>query len=677
MAEAAVEEQEQDQESAESKGDDRLVLIPVVALALLCLRYARMYGGNVVDDAMTSMQYAKQLASGNGLVFNVGERVEGYSNFLWVVFMTPIYWLSERLGFPFVPAVTLFNVAFACANLVLVYAISKRLLGDRHPATWLAVGLCLVDNSYAVWAVLGLEVHFLAFFMLLSVWFLTSEHPRRYVGLGLSLLAAHLTRPDAGLFCAVLLGNLAVDAVSMWRRGEKQPARALFGGALLASAIWLVGYGSYFYLRYRYYGLPFPNTYYLKLGGPIDAWARGLDYLRGFLNERAFAPLLVFFAWFAIRGSSVVRPLFVYNLLHAFYVVYVGGDFFAGHRFFVPEIPQLALLVAVAASELWKLAQLPAAKGWLSRMEVTPERLQGALVVSAIGLLGAVFQRGLVLGPLVGEVVTWGKDLTNQTKLFQWLGEHKTKNASIATCLIGHTGFYSSARVIDMCGVIDPVTAQRHVKNFGKGKAGHEKQASGEETLAKHPTYVADYVIPGDLWARGYALRADIPEDTYEGIWQIDPLLHSGQFLPETLVSFDRQPTGWRGTGNAFDHWPSRNKWSGQGDLIGTSGSFINTFHPSLGNAATGVLESAPFALVGDLLVFRLGGGSDADKLRVDLVIDGAVTHTATGRKGDQLSRREWDISQLRGKQAVLRIVDRATGAWGHLTLDEVAQWRR
>lgn len=662
---------------ARAPKSDPWIALPVIGLTLLCIRYMQLYRRNVVDDAMTSMQYAKQLALGNGLVFNVGERVEGYSNFLWVLFMTPIYWLSTKLGFHFVSAVTLCNIVLAGANLLLVWALARRWLGRAHPAVWLAVGLCLVDNSYAVWAVLGLEVHFLALFMLLALWAIGSDSPRRFWGLGFALLGAHLTRPDAGLFCAVILANQALDAALAWRAGQRSEAGSRAAGTAVAAGIWLVAYGVYFYVRYRYYGLLFPNTYYVKLGGPIDAWARGLDYLRGFVTERAYAPLLALLAALAL-GNPVVRAVLSYNLLHALYVVYVGGDFFAGHRFFVPELPQLALLAAVGVAALWQRVESSGGRERLKGYGLEGKRLRALLAVAGLCLLGLVFQRGLKRGPLVGEILTWGRDLSNQTKLYRWLGENKPPGASVATCLIGHTGFYSSARVIDMCGIIDPATAQRHVKNFGKGKAGHEKMASAAETLKKRPTFIADYVIPGDLYRHGYFLRADIPEDTYEGIWQRDPLLAEGAFLPATRVHFDRgRPPGFHATGDAFEIWPSSKNFKGQGELTGVSGGFINTFHPTRGNAATGTLESPPFELVGDLLVFRMGGGKDAKKLRVELVVDGAVKFTTTGRRGDQLSRRQWDISALRGQRGVLRIVDEAKEQWGYLAVDEIVQWRK
>ena len=653
------------------------IWVPVTAMALLCERYSQLYGRNVVDDAMTSMQYSKQLALGNGLVFNVGERVEGYTNFAWVVLMTPIYWLSARLGFDFVHAVIHCSVALAAANLILIYALAKRWLGAGHPAVWFAVGLYLVDNSSSVWAVLGLEVHLLAFFMLLALWAAGTRSRWGWLGFGLSLLGAHLTRPDAGLFCAVVLASQLGDAALDYRRGLRTRSKSVALATAGAAAVWLVGYGVYFYLRYRYYGQLLPNTFYLKLGGPIDAWERGLQYLRGFLHERAWVPLLALLAGLSLKLPGV-RALLVYNLLHALYVVYVGGDFFAGHRFFVPEIPQLALLCAVGAAALWDVAQRPSMARELRRFEVTSDRLLGAMLVGGACLLAAVFQRGLVLGPLAGEVRTWGDDLTRQTRLFKWLGQQAPADASIATSLIGHTGFYSSLHVIDMFGVIDPALAKRHVPNFGKGKAGHEKMADPEGVLAKRPTFVPLHMIHGDLWQRGYFLRGDVPRDTFEGIWQRDELLENGTVLSATRVSFDTgRPTGWTARGTAFDSWPSQSRWNGQGELVGASGGFINTFHPALGNAATGELESAPFELLGDELLFRLAGGDDLTSLRVELVVDSVVVQQTTGRCGDHLSRRAWDIAPLRGKLGVLRVIDHATGTWGYLALDEIMQVRR
>lgn len=653
------------------------VLVAVVLAVVLAERYSRLYGRNVVDDAMTSMQYAKQLAQGNGLVFNPGERVEGYTNFAWVVLMTPIYWLSAQLGFDFVVAVVHFTELVAAGVLVVVFWISRAWHGANALLTWLALGILVVDNSFTVWAILGLEVHLLALFMLLAVAALMSTGRWRWLGVGLALLGAHLTRPDAGLFCVVLLANELLEAWLDRRRGNLTAGRWRAGEALLAGALWVALYGAYFFWRYRYFGDLMPNTYYLKLGGPIDAWARGLEYLGSFLRVRNYLPLLALLALFSLR-RPIVRGLLLYNVLHATYVVYVGGDFFSGHRFFVPELPQLALLITAGVADASARLMRSNVPARLQASGISSYQMQVAVVLAFAAALVGVYRRGLTHGPLAEEVRAWGGDLTRQTKLFRWLRDNKLPGASVANTLIGHTGFYSEARVIDLCGVIDRVIAHSEVKDFGKGKAGHEKLAPPEYILAQQPTYVALGAIHQDLWQRGYYLRADIPEDTFEGIWEKDQLPTTGKFLRETRVSFDGPPpVGWAARGKAFEHWPSRGKHAGQGDLIGSSGGFVNSYHPELQDQATGSLTSAPFELVGDLLVFRMAGGNERDKLRVELLIDSVAVFSATGRRGDRLSRRAWDISRLRGKQGTLRIVDDSTAKWGYIAVDEIVQWKR
>jgi len=39
------------------------------------------------------------------------------------------------------------------------------------------------------------------------------------------------------------------------------------------------------------------------------------------------------------------------------------------------------------------------------------------------------------------------------------------------------------------------------------------------------------------------------------------------------------------------------------------------------------------------------------------------------------LGRRKWNVRPYRGRLARLEFVDHATGAWGHILVDEVEQW--
>ena len=183
-----------------------LLAVALFAVFRVSERYAHLMRFNVSDDAMTSMQYAKNLVLGHGLVFNVGERVDGYTNFLWVLFMAPLYALSLAFSFDFVRALTHVDILIAVLVVGVTYLVGNKLWG-RNLAVWVAVSFCVVDNSFTTWAVLGLEVEFLAFWMLLALLLWRSELKRRALWTGLALAAAHLTRPDAGLFCACVVGS--------------------------------------------------------------------------------------------------------------------------------------------------------------------------------------------------------------------------------------------------------------------------------------------------------------------------------------------------------------------------------------------------------------------------------------------------------------------------------------
>ena len=63
---------------------------------------------NVVqDDAYISYRYVANFLNGDGLVFNIGERIEGFTNFAWVIYMTA---RSGQLIFAdYDPYFTLFN----------------------------------------------------------------------------------------------------------------------------------------------------------------------------------------------------------------------------------------------------------------------------------------------------------------------------------------------------------------------------------------------------------------------------------------------------------------------------------------------------------------------------------------------------------------------------------------
>ena len=98
----------------------------IIATAVL-IPHARLFDF-VTDDAYISFRYARNLALSGQLVFNLGERVEGYTNFLWTVILA----LGIKLGLGPVVLSRFLGVALGISTLAVVVRMSLRLAGERR-----------------------------------------------------------------------------------------------------------------------------------------------------------------------------------------------------------------------------------------------------------------------------------------------------------------------------------------------------------------------------------------------------------------------------------------------------------------------------------------------------------------------------------------------------------------
>jgi sucrose-6-phosphate hydrolase SacC (GH32 family) len=130
---------------------------------------------------------------------------------------------------------------------------------------------------------------------------------------------------------------------------------------------------------------------------------------------------------------------------------------------------------------------------------------------------------------------------------------------------------------------------------------------------------------------------------------------------------------GWRTTGQAFGDGPAPGALANQMPVGGFEGrGLASSFHG--GDATTGTLRSPPFTLERRRLSFLLGGGHHPRTTALNLIVDGRIVRTATGSNSEFLRWQSWDVAEFEGRTAELEAVDRATGGWGHLTLDQVTQ---
>ncbi|MCB1157105.1 MAG: hypothetical protein KDK45_06340, partial [Leptospiraceae bacterium] len=294
----------------------------------------------VCDDAFISFRYARNLTKGLGLVFNEGERVEGYTNFLWTLLLS--------LGFQFklnpIPYSENLGVLFYLGTLFVTYYFAKKI--NARQRNYFPIAFCgLAVHKYMhTFASSGLETSFFTFLVLSAYYyvFLAEDLKPRLIAFTLLNLAA-LTRPEGLLYyfvAAFYIYYLDIKNGILYRgsTGKEILLRSLH------HIPFLIIYIPYFIWKYNYYGFLLPNTYYAKSGGGIY-FSQGWKYLEIFCDAYYFLYTLPFFLilyLFRLRKERNTHRnfllIFIAPLLHLLYILKVGGDFMFA-RFFIPLLP--------------------------------------------------------------------------------------------------------------------------------------------------------------------------------------------------------------------------------------------------------------------------------------------------------------------------------------------------
>ena len=280
------------------------------------------------DDAFISFRYVRNLLAGHGLVFNPGEYVEGYSNFLWVLELAAVW---GALGVPPEQAAPWLSAACTAATVGALLWWVARLphLQHRGMTAWLALGLLCSSATFAVWTSGGgLETRQFTLFIVLAVVCLSlyRDSRRGLLAASLSLAAAALTRPEGPLIAACCFGWFAVQRMADTGRRNPDWRRLLY---LTAPFVILVG--AHFLWRYSYYGEWLPNTYYAKHVRPW--YESGFRYLWAAALETGLY-LLIPLSFAALRerlreyrdGTYALALLLIG--VHVAYVLRIGGDHF-------------------------------------------------------------------------------------------------------------------------------------------------------------------------------------------------------------------------------------------------------------------------------------------------------------------------------------------------------------
>lgn len=414
------------------------VLLIVVIAAVMLYTFIRH---NLVDDAFISFRYAENLVEEHGLVWNPGEKVEGYSNFLWVILVAAGLKIGcQPESFTFFLSIPIFLVC-----LILTYRLASRLLNSRTWGIFITAWIGF-NPSVSAFTTSGMETPFqlmlfLAVADMLIICMLEGWNKSRTITLSFLVTLAILLRPDSILLAALV-------GLVFWQTNRPLKLWNVFyivlplAHILIPYLMWKVGF----------YGSIFPNSFNAKVRD-LAGIGYGMRYIYLFLICHLLVPFVIVTLWRGVRlfrRDRKVGYLGLFSLIWMIYTISVGGDFML-FRFLVPVLPFMMIAVSSVLKD-----------SFLNR-----KTLFALVLALSLGNLNAYFALGNVINGYGLENIRSLRDHLNSPSQ-NWIGIGRKlgemfggTDVLISAGAAGAIPYYSKLNSVDFCGLCDAEIPQK------------------------------------------------------------------------------------------------------------------------------------------------------------------------------------------------------------------------
>ena len=453
--------------------------IAVCSLFFFC--FVLMRTAWLADDASFTIRTVLNWINGYGPVFNVGERVQAYTHPLWFLVLSFFTLITNNVFF----SIFFLSISLSLLNVwVLIRHISTSLTGCL-----LAVIALLFSKAFIDYSTSGLENPLSHLFILLSSYyaFAFSKNPSNknlfLFTIVISLL--YLTQQDL-ILCVMPLGVLILFKA---KKQKLQYVRAIAFG-LLPAISWLL-------LSLWYYGFPFPNSAYAKLGHEIGMMELisqgGLYFLDSLSNDPLTLVTIVLGLALSIRGSAIAKAMSLGIVLYLLYILLIGGDSMGGRFLTVPLLIACVIISRTSLSN--KLAAF-----------ISVLLISLALFNSPSTMLSNYSSRG---SPLILGNIDVRSELNNDRDNLMNLVDRATflypeRNSSLEPELAVTCKAYAGIskgpvlQLTNPCGLSDPLIARLPARQDQTRKMGHferelplgyiESVRSGQNALVDEAT---------------------------------------------------------------------------------------------------------------------------------------------------------------------------------------------
>jgi hypothetical protein len=310
-----------------------------------------------IDDANIYMVYMKNFSEGHGFVYNVGgERVEGFTSLFWTFIGSFIFLISSSpefilLGLNLV--IVAYTFYLVVDHIEKANANRKNIISSNSWFFLLAIGS---TPGFIDWTIIslmetGLWTIIITALSLKIISFQAAQNNRiYYITFNILLVSLLLCRPESMLISPVFILLNGFNQFLVCRSIKKVSINFT-----LSILVLIITLSTLLAWRYTYFGYLFPNTYYAKVSLDwLDNLKAGIKYLYSLFIEKPYILAVLGFGTFTILRfvikkdiDTIKAPLILFSIISVFLAIplYSGGDHFRLHRFIIPAVPLIILLL--------------------------------------------------------------------------------------------------------------------------------------------------------------------------------------------------------------------------------------------------------------------------------------------------------------------------------------------
>ncbi len=458
---------------------------PLLILLGILFYYYTQSMSFIQDDSFITYRYVKNFTEGSGLVFNIGERVEGYTCFLWIILLSAV----KSLGFNFISVSQTLGVIFSMITLLFTFNISDRIFPKGKDSFYnitfsiIAVILLAANGSFAYWAVSGMETGLFTFLVTFGIYLYLRELNNRgsFPYSSIVFLLASLARPEGNLIFAVTVLHRLIVEIKSAKNNGKSYGSIVNKDNLLWLGIYIIPALIYMGWRYSYYGFLFPNTFYAKTGSSLEYYKTGFDYFWEFAKSYGGYGVLLVFTLINLKSKEKFYE-YLYLILIFFifsvYIIAVGGDVLRPNRFFVPILPVFYILVQEAIAQTIQLFE-------------KKNKLSYGPILALVAVIAFAYYTFRGESEQIKHFSELENGLVEKMKISaNWLKGRQTaarRPLVVAATTIGAISYYSDVVLIDMLGLTD--------KEISHNPKPIQEISSNSEIGWKERHYNVDYVL--------------------------------------------------------------------------------------------------------------------------------------------------------------------------------------